>query len=106
MVRPRKENKEPMTSIAISEKLALELHRAKPFKRTIGDFVNILYGTYKENKEKMKDLQDDLANYKITNRLQEDQMKIKDRIIDEQKTVIEAMRKDMTELEKRLQIVQ
>src|SRR5688572_25917910 len=106
MGRPAKENKVVTTSMTIAESIVKDLHKAKPRNRTLGDFVNILLGSYKQDKAELEDLKEALSTEKSRNDFLSSQIKIKDKIIQEQKEVIEVREKDTIELEKRRRMQQ
>jgi hypothetical protein len=96
MVRPRKVNKVPMTTVAVSENLVKLLNLSRPANRSIGDFLNEVFQQWKEFKEVVYNWKDEVP-------VMQDLIKSQERRIIELEEIIEANNKTLDE---RLEIKQ
>jgi len=101
MVRPRKVNKEAMTTAAVSEKLVKEMNLLRPASRSIGDFLNQVFQEWKTRKV----TEDSYSNLKKENEFLVETLEQHQRKIQEYVETINAMEKDQIALEKRLEII-
>jgi hypothetical protein len=88
MVRPRKVNKVPMTTVAVSEKFIKDMNLSRPANRSIGDFLNEVFQQWKEFKDVVYRWKDEVP-------VMQDLIKSQERRIIELEEIIEANKRSM-----------
>jgi len=87
MSRPRKLNKVPMSTVALSEELIRTLHNNRPANKSINDFLNQMFIEWREWKEVIYEWKDIVP-------FQEQLIKTQENKIKELNEVIEVLKKD------------